>query len=207
MEEIKFTFNEKQYINAYIDDRTQDIHRNYNSNSDVIYMCAKLPQGTYVLEISDNSDICNQLEYFDIPSWVTSNKYVHFIITNETANKRFFLAADDIDDHVKNLRKQVVLRKRELQQAQERLIKKDIKSRTDLGEDYNRESFYTTLYEYLENDETLEVDFTKSPTDKDVNVLQCAKLQQDKNRLLAERKEIDNEISQIEKHREELLKY
>ena len=63
------------------------------------------------------------------------------------------------------------------------------------------------FFECLEDNETLKVDFTKSPTDKDVNVLQCAKLQQDKNRLLAERKEIDNEISQIEKHREELLKY
>ena len=112
-----------------------------------------------------------------------------------------------VEEIVRSLRTQAVVNAKKLSKEQESLIAKDIKAHTDLGEAYNRESFYATLYECLENDETLEVDFTKSPTDKDVNVLQCAKLQQDKNRLLAERKEIDNEISQIEKHREELLKY
>ena len=110
-----------------------------------------------------------------------------------------------VEEIVRSLRTQAVMNARNLSNQQESLIKKDIKNHTDLGEDYNRESFFRTIYECLENDETLEVDFTKSPADKDVNILQVAKLGQNKKRLLAERNEIDNEIAEIEKRRQEII--
>ncbi len=203
MDNIQFTDEEIKYINSDINDQTQNIHRRLNTINDIFYLYANLPKGTYILEISYHSDFCNQLEYFNIPSWITSNKYVHFIISKENENKRLFLAVDNIDHHIKSLRKQVVLNQRE----KERLIQKSIKSHTDLGEEYNRNSFEDTILDYFNDDEDLVVDLTKSPKDKDVKYLQLMKLMQDKNRYEIKQQKLDMEACELAIREQNLMKY
>ena len=100
---------------------------------------------------------------------------------------------------VRSLRMQSVINARNLSKQQESLIVKDIKSRsTDLGEEYNRESFYSTIYECLINNETLEVDKTKPVNNYDTKNLRLLKIMQEKSRL-------QHQIDDLNKQEQDLL--
>ena len=218
MEKTQFTEQELEYINADPFDKSQPIYAYATSREGKILptryniKCINLPKGSYDagLKVSYHFNTIYAIAYGDLYDKLERYSelgHLSFNIVNncEIMLKTKLCKRQTVEEIVRSLRTQAVMNARNLSNQQESLIKKDIKNHTDLGEDYNRESFLRTIYECLENDETLEVDFTKSPTDKDVNILQVAKLGQDKNRLLAKRNEIDNEIAEIEKRRQEII--
>ncbi len=219
MEDIQFNEQELEYINADIYDKTQPIYAYATSREGKILptrynvRCTNIPKGKYIVNSTVNfhkSTLVNIAwgnYYRQLTDRYTPPEQFGFDVWDncEFLLKSKFCKQNTIQEIIHSLRTQAVMNARNLSNQQESLIKKDIKTHTDLGEDYNRESFFRTIYECLENDETLEVDFTKSPTDKDVNILQVAKLGQDKKRLLAERNEIDNEIAEIEKRQQEII--
>ncbi|MBQ7797801.1 MAG: hypothetical protein IJ371_01615, partial [Clostridia bacterium] len=91
--------------------------------------------------------------------------------------------------------------------GKERLIPQAIDNYTNLGDDYNRDSFYETVAEYVREDITLDVDLTKSPEDKDVKFLQLMKVMQDKYRHEAKQQKLDMEACEIAIRENELMKY
>ncbi|MBQ8522942.1 MAG: hypothetical protein IJ458_04755 [Clostridia bacterium] len=212
MENIQFTEKELKYINASILDKTHDIHID-----GIQTIKATLPKGKYnifVAECEDRLTICDDLRVFynikATPSLIKNRFGVEFAIT---ANMKieFSLVHERYECFayiIHSLREQVICNRKILKQKKERLIEKDIKSRsTNLGEDYNRNSFFETIWECTQLDETLDVDLSKSPKDNDVNLLQFAKIQQDKLRLRKKQQELDMEAMEIAIREQELMKY
>ena len=202
---------EIDYINADIFDNTQDIHayalyreskflpNKYNIR------CSNIPKGVYSLHDKVNFHINTRLEmvYGDLSdslreafeNWGYFSFKVlgdcKFLLEIKKCNRK------DIERIVATLREQALKNHKKLQQEQETLIQKDIKQHTDLGENYNRESFESTIIDYFVDDEDLVVDLTKSPKDKDVKYLQLMKLMQDKNRHEVEQQILDMQATEL----------
>ncbi|MBQ7797536.1 MAG: hypothetical protein IJ458_04275 [Clostridia bacterium] len=146
MDNMKFTEQELEYINKDVDDQSQNVHRVFNTLNDNFYLWAELPKGTYHINneyLSESMACVIDLKSFDVNAYTTENG-VEFTLDKPT---RILLYLQNIKNNVISLRKQSVLNTRKLQQ--ESLIKKDIKTRTDYGEEYNRESMYETAREIL----------------------------------------------------------
>lgn len=146
MDNMKFTEQELEYINKDVDDKSQNVYRVFNTLNDNFYLWAELPKGTYHIDneyLSESMDCVIDLKSFDVNAYTTENG-VEFTLDKPT---RILLYLQNIKNNVISLRKQSVLNTRKLQQ--ESLIQKDIKTRTDYGEEYNRESMYETARELL----------------------------------------------------------
>ena len=177
--------------------------------------CRNLPLGSYSLKgkhIDLHFDTIFKLAHTDdnfLDVRYTESDVFNFIV-RETRDRILLQVKKcnrkNIENIVKDLRRQLILKQKQLGQDNQTLIQKDIKSHTDLGEDYNRESFYDTIWECVDIDETLDVDLTKSPKDKDINLLHFAKLMQDKSRLSAKQKELDKEKAELHQREIELMK-
>ena len=190
MENFQFTEEELKYINDDIFNKENNIHATLLI-SDKYYIYATLPQGWYNFTVAENEkmDCLNHLRDKGVNANITYSGI--FLNINEPRIVNI-LVATNCDKIVKDLRSILVLMNKK-----ERLIAKDIKAHTDLGEDYNRESFEDTILDYFNDDEDLVVDFTKSPKDSDVKYLQLMKLMQDKNRHEIKQQKLDMEACEL----------
>jgi hypothetical protein len=115
MDNLQFTDKELEYINAGIDDQSQNIHRRFNGIDNSFYLYAKLPKGTYNLYIKSNSEIKTncywELLHFGIDSYIVDTG-IEFKINNQT---RIFLTLDDVELNVLSLRKQAILNQNKLE--------------------------------------------------------------------------------------------
>ena len=208
MKNIKFTETELQYINAAIDDPHQLVSRTFNAFFRKPFLTASfLSKGNYRLAIEDPQEritcVNELLHRFNMPAHAT--KYgVEFTILYDTL---ISLPLTDIESNVISLRKQDVLNRRKFAKKQETLIQKDIKTRTDLGEEYNRQSFEDTILDYFNDDENLIVDHSKSIKDPDIRYLQLMKLMQDKNRYEIKQQKLDMEAMELAIREQNLMKY
>lgn len=205
MENIQFNEDELKYINADIYDKSQNVHIEKYSRliiNTYNISCNNLPIGTYTLDINLNlpmteyaSMFCGYLRGKLIDNSTPTSNFSFNILDN----CRFLLKTQypcrksTIQNAVLSLRTQAVVNARNLSKQEQSLIARDIKSHTNLGEDYNRESFYATIYECLANDETLEVDTTKPVNNCDTKNLRLFKIMQEKNRLQHQINDLNNE--------------
>jgi len=211
MEEIEFTDKELAYIKADIHDETQDIYI-----SGIARIKASLPKGKYCILVDDIDDrlyMCDDLmAYYDIsaiPKIANDDlKFLHkFCYTCTAPGVTFnvhsnmsieFSLIHERPEHfahiIHTLRKQAIYNSK---LTQESLIQQDIKFHTDLGEEYNRQSFEDAILDYFNDDEDLMVDTSKSIKDKDVKYLQLMKLMQDKNRHEIKQQQLDMEATEL----------
>ena len=108
------------------------------------------------------------------------------------------------------LRQQAVLNRR----LEKGLIAKNIarhlildETSTNLGEKYNRESFYDTVQECLDDDSTIWIDDSKSLDDMDVRYLRTMKLLQDRQRLTKQQQILDTKFADLKKRENEIFKH
>lgn len=202
---------EIDYINADIFDNSQEIHayavyheikllpNNYNIR------CTNIPNGIYSLhdKVNFHFNTKYNMVYGDLSDSLREafENWGDFSF-KVLGNCEFLLQVKrckhkDIKRIVITLREQALKNYKNSQQEQGTLIQKDIKQHTDLGEDYNRESFESTVIDCFIDDDDLLVDLTKSPKDKDVKYLQLIKLMQDKNRYEVKQQQLDMEASEI----------
>ena len=213
MDNTQFTDNELDYIKRDIFDSDQDIYvyakypnmpkclpNTYN------IACKNLPIGSYSLK-SKNIDLHFntkwKLFYIDrnfMDIRYTEEDVLNFIM-RESFDRIMFQVKrckrKDIERIVATLREQALFNQRKLEQNNQTLIQKDIKKHTDLGEDYNRDSFVDTIMDYFYDNEDLIVDSSKSPKDRDVKYLQLMKLMQDKNRHEIKQQKLDMEACEL----------
>lgn len=187
-------FNEKEleYINASIDDQSQDIHREYIKST--TYINCKLPKGHYLMKFRSTKDTKKAHGDLLVKGLKASiNRNIVCFYLDEPTNFYFSLTSGGNEEIITELRKFAVLNKRTLQAENERLIAKDIKSHTNLGAEYNRTSFYDTIDECLMDGEDLIIDKTKSLDDYDVKYLRYMYLEQLGSKLYKE----DNNLNTI----------
>jgi hypothetical protein len=198
--------NESKYVNASLDDNTQDIYREYISNTSSIIRC-KLPKGGYNLVFRSPKDAQKAYADFRMKGLKAFRNDNRVLITLDNPTQISLNVSGGGSKYlIELLRKQVIHNNRLY--GDERLIAKDIKSRsTDLGEDYNRESFESTIIDYFNDDENLVVDLTKSPKDSDVKYLQLMKLMQDKNRYEIKQQKLDMEAMELAIREQKLMRY
>jgi len=202
---------EIDYINADIFDNTQDICAYAVHNESKLLpnkyniRCSNIPKGIYSLH--DNVNFHFNTKYNMVYGDLSDSLREAFENWGDFSfkvlgNCEFLLQVKrckhkDIERIVVTLREQALKNYKNSQQEQGTLIQKDIKQHTDLGEDYNRESFESTVIDYFIDDDDLEVDLSKSPKDKDVKYLQLMKLMQDKNRYEVKQQVLDMEATEI----------
>ncbi|MBQ8522941.1 MAG: hypothetical protein IJ458_04750 [Clostridia bacterium] len=189
-------FSSKNNIRAYCPNRESKILPNkYN------ICCTNLPQGTYSIKNSKINFHFNtrySMVYGDLFDSVreTYENYGDFSF-KVLGDCEFMLQLKrckrkDIEQIVISLREQAVKNQNNLQQKQESLIQKDIKSHTDLGEEYNRESFYATLNECAQDEFKIEIDPNNTLIDADTISLHSAKLIQDQIKIAREKRKLFN---------------
>lgn len=206
MNNYLFTNEELEYIYADIRDENQDVYL-----SGVINITAKLPNGKYYLNlktVEDRQTLRDDLMSFDNIYTLTDKKVVWFTIKNNEKLDLCFVY-ENAKDVIQSLRQQIVLNRR----LEKGLISKDIvkhltfdESCTDLGEKYNRESFYDTVHECLDEDITIWIDETKPLDDMDIRYLRTMKLLQDKQRLTKEKQILDAKLADLKKREDEIFK-
>lgn len=209
MNNHQFTNDELEYIYASITDSSQDI---YLSNKSTII--AKLPNAKYCLQIKHSKDrqtFCdNLMTFYHIPT-ITYPKSVGFTIKHNERLELHFVY-DNVKDIILSLRQQAVLNNRLtkglIAQDIERLSKADCDyCSTDLGEKYNRESFYNTIQECLDEDVILWVDDSKPLDDADVKYLRKMKLVQNKKFLTRQKEILDEKLANLQKLEDEIFKH
>ena len=145
MENFQFTEQELKYINDDIFNKENDIYAT-RLISDKYYIYATLPQGWYSFEVAEDEkmDCLNHLRQEGVNANIT---YTGIFVNIKKPRTIHILLSTDGEKIVKHLRSILVLQHKRLQQ--ESLIQKDVKTRTDYGEQYNRESMYETAREIL----------------------------------------------------------
>lgn len=213
---IKFKDNELDYINENIFDSTQNIYvyakypnmpkclpNTYN------IACKNLPIGEYSLKgkhIDLHFNTKWKLAYIDrnfMDIRYTNESDVFNFIMRESLDRIMFQVKSkykDIESIVKELRRQAIFNQRKLEQNNQALIQMDIKNHTDLGEQYNRESFYATINECIQDDTTLEIDSNNTLIDADTISLHSAKLIQDQIIITREKRKLFNLEKQYKKN-------
>ena len=208
--EEQFTEEELSYINANVYDSTQNVYIEKPSKlfiSNYNIRCRNLAKGKYSLDTTiglpmheQAGMICGDLRGKLADESISLGFFTFNILDNCTFSLRtqYPCRKSTIQDVVRSLRMQSITNAKNTIK-QESLIVKDIKSRsTDLGEDYNRESFYSTIYDCLANNETLEVDKTKPVNNYDTKNLRLLKIMQEKSRL-------QHQIDDLNKQEQDLL--
>ena len=204
-----FTDEELKFINCNPLDTSNTIYATYPILSSDFYVYVNhITPGKYQIDLHNKANI---------ESFRKSIKYLGKInsikgttISFSIKMRRSFLIFAELNlaegiELVKNLRKQVVLNNRILKEK-ERLIAKQIKTYTNLGEEYNRNSFVDTILECMENNEELLVDCTKSPKDQDVKFLCLMQITQQENNIAKEQEILNNKKFELEQRKVELLK-
>lgn len=131
---------EQQYINAGLDDNTQDVYRaNYGSIHSFDVCCA-LPKGRYSVVCKKTRDLKNvssslRLKGIDFARW---DGWVSFWIDKPTRLEFEISAGGDSAHIVTHLRKQILLNNRNYANEEERLIAKEIKKNTHFSHTHNR---------------------------------------------------------------------
>lgn len=208
--EEQFTEDELSYINSDIYDHSQNIHIKKYSRlfiSNYTINCKNLAIGDYSLDPNiyfsmkeHASMVCGSL-HGKLSNISTSLGTFSFSVLDNCSfslRTQYSCRKSTIQDVVRSLRMQSITNAKNTIK-QESLIVKDIKSHgTDLGEEFNRDSFYSTIYECLINNETLEVDTTKPVSDYDTKNLRLLKIMQEKNRL-------QHQIDNLNKQEQDLL--
>lgn len=204
---------EKKYINASARDSKQDIcaypdfiilpglPNNYTIE------CKNLPKGTYNF---NSNKVCMFFgTRYDFEHGIKTNvtwsydpNHFSFTVTEPGEVKIEVKNVINIRKYVQSLRRQALANLHN----QESLIQKDIKKHTDLGEEYNRTSFYDTIDECLIDGEDLIVDQTKSATDSDVKYLKLMRLEQLSVKLYEEQQRLNQARKELEQEANELLK-
>lgn len=230
MENTKqFTEQELAYINIDVFDKTQSIYA-YCSHKTIkgfpakykIY-CNEMPKGHYRLEgknIDFDTTTVWRIGYGFEPNlkpyYDTSKKYGFDFIINAPCSFGLTITCKDVENYVKELRKQAILNGICLKPKTERLIEKTIQKRenisikragqkTDLGKAYNERSLYETAQECLDEDITIALDESKPTSDLFVRYLHAMKLKQDMQRLEKKQQSLDKEKSDIKRRKNELF--
>ena len=202
-----FSNDELEYIYASVTDSSQDIYRSSASE-----ITAKLPNGKYCLAIRNMKDRQtirdNLMIFYNIPT-VTDMQSIYFTVKNNEQLKLNFVY-EHSQNIILSLRQQAVLNHR----LEKGLIAKDIvqhliinKSSTNLGKKYNRDSFYSTIQECLDEDIIIWLDDSKSLDDEDVRYLRKMKLLQNKKLLTRQKQILDAKLANLQRLEEEISKY
>ena len=212
----KFTEQELAYINADIYDKSQPIHtyakkiKNSILPNKYIIKCVNIPQGEYVTRNNisfHNTTVHNMAYGFFYKRLIEvypDMGYFEFEVLNdcEFVLKSKHCKQETIEKIIRSLRKQAVVNKQNLNK--ESLIQKDIKSHTNLGEDYNRESFYSTINECIVDKIPIEIDPNNKVIDADTISLHSAQLIQRQIKIAQKKREIYAEQKECRKALEEL---
>ena len=207
--------------NYFTKEDLAEIYADPFDKSRQIYACAKYPKrptifpNTYTIKCSN----------LPLGLYIIRNKKIRFFASNEPTSQNnnnrgfktgyfeygyfgFEISAPNtelklkienciaVDDIIIELREKAIINRTKNNKT---LIEQDIIYRSNFGEEYNRESFYNTIYDCLDDDETLLIDMSKSVQDPDVKQLRLASISQQKNRL---KRQIEN----LNKEEQELLK-
>lgn len=204
-----FTDEELKFINCNPLDTSNTIYATYPILSSDFYVYVNhITPGKYQMDLHTNKNIESfrkSIKYLGKINSVNGTK-VSFSIKM----RRSFLIFAELNladgiELVKNLRKQVVLNNRIINEKK-RLIAKQIKTYTNLGEQYNRNSFIDTILECMENNEELLVDCSKSAKDQDVKFLCLMQITQQENNIAKKQQILDAQKTELEQRKVELLK-
>lgn len=207
MDNYTFNSDELEYIYATIGDDSQDIYQ-----SSLTGIVAHLPNGKYFLRLKNLEDrhtLRDDLMFYHKIPTITDSKGVWFTVKNNETLELSFVY-ETIKDIILTLRQQAVLNRR----LEKGLIAKNIarhlildETSTNLGEKYNRESFYDTVQECLDDDSTIWIDDSKSLDDMDVRYLRTMKLLQDRQRLTKQQQILDAKFADLKKRENEIFKH
>ena len=191
------TPKEYDYISASVNDCSQEIR--LSLYGDTLGISGKLVQGSYWITFNSSRDAdkaYNELIKNNNLTIKRDNNYISFTDYNAPIPIHFPISLHGgATGIVRELRRQVVLNRRELKSAQtnQTLIQQDIKKHTNLGEEYNRTSFYDTIDECLMDEEDLIVDNNVPNNDSDVVYLKLMRLEQLSMKMDDERRRINKE--------------
>ena len=212
----EFTEQELEYINADVFDKSQQIYAYcVNTESKILpniytIKCLDLPKGKYDagLKVNFHFNTRYYIAYGHFHDklherYSESGRLKFDIIDNcDVLLKTKLCKRPTVEEKVYALRTQIVLNTRKLNK--ESLIQQDIKTHTDLGEAYNRESFYSTINECIVDEIPINIDPTNTLIDADTISLHSAQLIQRQTDIARRKRELFAEQKECRKALEEL---
>ena len=205
-----FSFGTEHNPSNIVSTLRQQLKENANNLNDIKqYETSSLSPGRYIITLNNASEIATTIKNFSNYNIPVTTKGNTLIFDINTIGTPVIISTTE-----KNMRKvhrqleaRAIIRNKGVKNSNDSLIKKEIKAHTDLGEEFNRTSFYDTISECIELGEDLIVDTSKSPADPDIKYLQMNKYMQDEAKLVRERQKLEQKIRDLKQKQYELMKY